>query len=306
MPSNRPRAGSLPALPSRPGHDPQHRRAALTLAFCALCWSIAGVVTRHLEHASSFEVTFWRSLFCAATVLVALGWRTRGAPLAPVLRTGWPGLLSGAMWAVMFTCFMVALTLTTVANTLLVMSVAPLLAALLGWAALGARPGAGTWAAVLLAGAGIWWMVRDAAGADGGIGMLVALGVPLAAAVNIVTMRKLHARVDLVPAVLIGAVLSSAATLPLAWPLTANTHDLLLLALLGIVQLAIPCMLMVGTNRHLAPHEVSLIALLEVVLGPIWAWLGAGEAMRAATIEGGLVVVGAMVLNSLLGGSRQA
>ncbi len=115
-----PQAGPRARVPTA---DPAHRRAALTLAFCAVCWSIAGVVTRHLEAAASFEVTFWRSFFCALTVIAVLAWRTRGAPLAPVLRMGVPGLVSGAMWAVMFTCFMVALNLTTVANTLLVMSV---------------------------------------------------------------------------------------------------------------------------------------------------------------------------------------
>jgi drug/metabolite transporter (DMT)-like permease len=289
-----------------PGKDPAHRRAAWTLAFCALCWSIAGVVTRQLEAAAGFEITFWRSAFCAATVLAVLAWRTRGAPLAPILRMGVPGLLSGAMWAVMFTCFMLALSLTSVANTLLVMSVSPLLAAVLGWALLGERPAAATWLAIVAAGIGIWWMVREAVAADGALGMAVALGVPVAAAFNIITMRKHHARIDLVPAVLLGAVLSCIATAPLAVPFAATAGDLWLLALLGIVQLAVPCMLMVGTNRHLAPHEVSLIAMLEVVLGPVWAWLWAGEAMGLATLQGGAVVLGALVLNTFFGGARRA
>lgn len=284
----------------------EHRRAVLTLAFCALCWSIAGVVTRHLEGATSFEVTFWRSIFCALTVFAVLAWRTRGAPLAPILRMGWPGLFSGAMWAVMFTCYMVALSLTTVANTLLVMSVSPLLAALLAWALLGERPAVVTWLAIAAAGVGIWWMVRHAIAADGALGMAVALGVPIAAAFNIITMRKHHARIDLVPAVLLGAVLSCLATAPLAMPFAATAGDLWLLALLGVVQLAIPCMLMVGTNRHLAPHEVSLIALLEVVLGPVWAWLGAGEAIGIATLQGGIVVLAALLFNVFFGGARRS
>jgi drug/metabolite transporter (DMT)-like permease len=278
----------------------------LTLAFCALCWSIAGVVTRHLEAATSFEVTFWRSAFCALTVLAVLAWRTRGAPLASILRMGIPGLVSGAMWAVMFTCFMVALSLTTVANALVVMSVSPLLAALLAWVLLGERPALATWIAIAAAGVGIWWMVRDALAADGALGMAVALGVPIAAAFNVITMRKHHARIDLVPAVLLGAVLSCIVTAPLAVPFAATTGDLWLLALLGVVQLAIPCMLMVGTNRYLAPYEVALIALLEVVLGPIWAWLGAGEAIGIATLQGGLVVLAALLLNVFLGGVRRA
>ena len=277
-----------------------HRNAALLLAFCALCWSIAGVFTRHLERADGFEITFWRSFFCAVAMLIILARQRRGNPLTPVIAMGWPGLFSGAMWSVMFTCFMLAITRTSVANTLLVLSVSPLLAALLGRAVLGTRISPMTWAAIALAGFGIWWMVHEGVSADGLSGMIIAAAVPVAAAINIVTLKKLQADVDLAPAVLIGALLSCLFTLPLAWPLDATGNDLAILALLGVVQLAIPCFLMIRATRSLAPHEVALIALLEVVFGPIWAWLGAGEAMPAATIQGGLVVLAALVGNALL------
>lgn len=280
-----------------------HRNAALLLAFCAMCWSIAGVFTRHLERADGFEITFWRSLFCAIAMLAILAWKRRGNPLALVVAMGWPGLFSGAMWAIMFTCFMLAITRTSVANTLLVLSVSPLLAALLGRAVLGVRIGPMTWMAIVLAGFGIGWMVHDGVSSDGLVGMLIAAAVPVAAAVNIVTLKKLQADVDLAPAVLVGALLSCLATLPVAWPLGATGGDLAILALLGTVQLAIPCFLMIRATRSLAPHEVALIALLEVVFGPIWAWLGAGEAMPAATIQGGLVVLTALVANALFGRS---
>jgi drug/metabolite transporter (DMT)-like permease len=278
-----------------------HRNAALLLAFCAMCWSIAGVFTRHLERADGFEITFWRSFFCAIAMLAILAWKRRGNPLALVVAMGWPGLFSGAMWAIMFTCFMLAITRTSVANTLLVLSVSPLLAALLGRAVLGVRISPMTWMAIVLAGVGIWWMVRDGVSSEGLLGMLIAAAVPVAAAVNIVTLKKLQADVDLAPAVLVGALLSCLATLPVAWPLGATGGDLAILALLGTVQLAIPCFLMIRATRSLAPHEVALIALLEVVFGPIWAWLGAGEAMPAATIQGGLVVLTALVANALFG-----
>jgi drug/metabolite transporter (DMT)-like permease len=283
--------------------DLSHRRAALLLAFCALCWSIAGVFTRHLERADGFEVTFWRSFFCAVAMLVILTVQRRGNPLAPVREMGLPGLFSGLMWSVMFTCFMLAITRTSVANTLLVLSVAPLLAALLGRVVLGTRVSALTWAAIAASGFGIWWMVRDGVSAEGLSGMLIASAVPVASALNIVTLKRLQAGVDLAPAVLVGAVLSCLATLPQAWPLDASARDLAVLALLGLVQLAIPCFLMIRATRSLAPQEVALIALLEVVFGPIWAWLGAGEAMPAATIQGGLVVLAALIANELLGGA---
>ena len=229
----------------------EHRKAVLLLVFCALCWSIAGVFTRLLERAESFEVTFWRSFFCVLGVLLIMATQQRGNPWGVVRRMGLAGLISGVMWAVMFTCFMVALTRTSTANTMLVSSISPLLAALLAWAVLGERIRGGTWLSIGAALAGIFWMVREGVSAQGLSGMLIAAGVPLASAVNLITLKKMHATVDLGPAVLIGAVLSCLVTLPLAWPLSATPGDLSILALLGFVQLAVPCMLMVLSLIHI-------------------------------------------------------
>lgn len=272
-------------------------RAALTLVFCCFCWSIAGVFTRHLEAAKSFEVTMWRSAFCAITVALIISFYQKKSVLTTVRRMGWPGLFSSLMWALMFTCFMLALSRTTTANTLLVSSLSPLLAALLGWLVLGVAVRWFTWLAIAAALGGIWWMIRTGISSEGYTGMLIALGVPIGAAINIVVLKKAKANVDLAPAVLVGGVMSALATLPLAWPLVATQNDLLILALLGVVQLAIPCMIMVGVVKYLAPQQVALLTLLEVILGPIWAWAFAGEVLTTATLQGAVVVIAALIFN---------
>jgi len=283
-----------------------HRRAILLMIVAATLWSIAGVVTRHLapslQTEGRFEITFWRSLFAAIFVggyfllIRRQGWR-------PLVATGWPGLLSGLMWAVMFIAFMLALTFTTVANTLLVLSLGPLITALLARAVLGIRIESRTWAAIAAATAGILWMATQAAPASSGgrplLGMLIAFSVPVASAINLVTLQKTRARVDLVPAVFLGGAISAALMLPLAVPLQAAPRDLVLLAVLGFFQLGLPCMLMVVAARSLSAPAVSLLALLEVVLGPLWAWLGAGEVPAKATLAGGALVLAALVLNEV-------
>jgi drug/metabolite transporter (DMT)-like permease len=283
--------------------DPRaHRRAIALMIVAPVLWSIAGVVTRHLESAGRWEVTFWRSLFAAAFVLAVL-LATRGAKAWDAVRaTGGYGVLSGAMWAIMFVAFMLALMTTTTANTLIVNSITPLVTALLARAVLRDPIAPRTWAAIALAIAGMLWMFGS--GFAGGeprhlAGMLIALAVPLAAAVNLVTLKHAGRSVDLIPAVLLGAAFSAAITLPFALPFTAGAHDIFLLALLGCVQLGLPCMLMVRASPHLSAPEISLLALLEVVLGPLWAWLGAGEAPALATLAGGAVVIAALILNEL-------
>jgi drug/metabolite transporter (DMT)-like permease len=90
-------------------------------------------------------------------------------------------------------------------------------------------------------------------------------------------------------------------TWPLAWPLTASSHDLQWLALLGLVQLAIPCVLAVMCARVLQAPEVSLLALLEVIFGIALAWWGAHEVPKPQVLQGGLLVLLALATNEWLG-----
>jgi len=280
-----------------------HRRAIVLMIIAPTLWSIAGVVTRHLEFAGRWEVTFWRSLFAALFVLAAMisGRGRRGAWDA-LRASGGYGLLSGAMWAIMMIAFMLALMTTTTANTLIVNSIAPLVTALLARAVLREPIAPRTWAAIALAIAGMLWMFGSgfAAGEPRHLaGMLIALAVPLAAAVNLVTLKHAGRSVDLIPAVFIGAALSAALALPFALPFHASAHDLFLLAGLGCLQLGFPCMLLVRASPQLSAPEISLLAMLEVVLGPLWVWLGAGEVPAAATLAGGTLVIAALLLNEL-------
>ena len=165
--------------------------------------------------------------------------------------------------------------------------------ALLARLALGHRLAPRTWFAIALAGIGIAWMYGhevQAGGAGHLLGTAVALCVPLAAAVNWTLLQHLKGQAkppDMLAAVLIGAVISAAATLPLALPLAASARDISLLALLGTVQLAVPCVMAVQAARVLSGPEIALLGLLEVVLGVLWAWLGAGESPSAAVLGGG-------------------
>ena len=101
--------------------------------------------------------------------------------------------------------------------------------------------------------------------------------------------------------VLLGAVISSLTTLPLAFPLVATPTDIAWLALLGLVQLAIPCVLSVMCARVLKAPEVALLALLEVIFGIALAWLGANETPGSTVLAGGALVISALAVNELLG-----
>ena len=295
-------------------HRMTHRQAVLAMVVVTLMWSIAGLVSRHLESARGFEITFWRSAFNALALVLMLCALRTPAGLWRSLRTGRRVLwLSGACWCVMFTAFMLALSLTSVANVLVTMAIAPMFTALSARLVLSHRLPTRTWVAIVVAGVGIGWMYGEQVAVGDTrqlLGTLVALAVPVAAAINWTLLQHLKARpgaaADMLPAVLLGALLSAALTLPFALPFAASSHDLGLLALLGTVQLAIPCLLVVAVARVLPAPEISLLALLEVVCGVAWVWLGAGERPTAAVLGGGLLVLLALAANEALALRRRA
>jgi len=288
--------------PSFGGSSMSHGRAVALMVLVTLLWSIAGVVTRHLEAARSFEVTFWRSLFNALMLSAVLTVMRGPALWRGLLHGGRVLWISGICWAVMFTAFMLALTLTSVANVLVTMALGPMLTALFSRFFLKHHLPLRTWLAIFVAGAGIAWMFGGAMDNSAALlGSLVAAAVPLAEAVNWSVLQRVGEKgegaPDMLPAVLIGALLSAAVTLPLALPLQASPHDLGLLAMLGAVQLAIPCLLVVRLTRQLPAAEIALLALLEVVFGVAWAWLWAGEVPAGNVLLGGGMVLLALVSN---------
>ena len=271
----------------------------------ALLWSIAGVITRHLEAARSFEVTFWRSLFTVPLLLVILP-LVQGKDVFQKMRTGGVMLwVSGACWCGMYTFFMLALTMTSTANVLVTLALAPLLTALAARIFIGHHIPVRTWFAIVVAGCGIAYMYGSQISEGVSLaGTLVALCVPVAGAANWTITQHAHAKghdVDLMPAVLIGAVLSCLVTLPVAYPFHASTHDLSLLAILGVFQLAIPSSLAVLCAKVLKAPELALLGLLEVIFGILLAWVGANEVPGPNVLTGGALVIGALAVNELIG-----
>lgn len=279
-------------------------RAVFLMVGVALMWSTAGVITRQLESARSFEITFWRAAFTALSLMVILPF-FQGRQVFKKIRQGRAALwISGVCWSMMFTAFMVALTLTSVANVLVTMALGPLVTALVARVFIGHRIPLRTWVAIVTAGGGVFYMYAAQVSDLSLVGTLVTLCVPLAGAVNWTVTQHSHAQgqeVDLVPAVLVGAAISMALTLPLAFPFQATLHDVGLLAFLGLFQLAIPCVLSVLCARVLKAPEVALLALLEVIFGILLAWVGANEVPRDSVLIGGTVVIGALFANELIG-----
>lgn len=284
---------------------PNRARGLALMIGAGLCWSTGGLLVRSVETTEGWEIVFWRSLFMVVSLTMTLLVWHRGHTAAKFAAVGRWGVLTGCFLALTFFFYILSITRTTVANTLVIMSLAPLIAALMGWIMLRERIPGRTWAAMAAALAGMILMFADSLNGDGAIGMLIALGVPLAFTANVMVLRHNSGDIDMVPTVVIAGLISMALALPFAWPLTASVRDITVLAVMGVVQLGLGCMLMTLATRHLKAAEIGLLSLLETTLGPVWVWLWIGERPSDWALIGGLVVVGALALDALFGLVRE-
>lgn len=279
-----------------------HRKALLLMICVPVLWSIAGIFTRHLEVVRSFEVTFWRSLSAALFVAATLIWQHKSQVFQVVRKVGKLGLISSVLWGLIFICFMLAMTMTTVANTLIVDSVSPLLTVFFAWIFLKEKASFRTWVAIVLAFVGMVWMFAGSMAEMSEAhlaGMAIAFIVPVAFAANYIIFKKAGQEIELIPTVFLGGALSALVMLPLALPLQSSMHDIAIMMTLGVFQLGLPCMLLIRAAKFLSPAEIALLSLLEVLLGPLWVWWGVGEVPAQATIVGGFIVLLGLVLHEL-------
>ena len=270
-----------------------------------LCWASAGVLVRNMEVTDGWKITFWRSLFMTIFLLIVLAFQHGGRLPQRIRAMGWPGVASGAMFAVMFLCFILALSRTTVANTLVLGSLSPFVAALFARIFLHEAVATRTWMAMLAAAGGTVLMFYESISSGGGTGNLIALCIPIAFACNVVLLRKHRATLDLIPSILLAGIFSMIMTLPFAFPLSIAATDLGLLATMGVVQLGLGLLLYMLAVPYLSSAEIALISILEIIFGVVSTWLIVGERPGDAALAGGGIVIAALVTNHLVG-LRQA
>jgi drug/metabolite transporter (DMT)-like permease len=275
-----------------------YRLALLCLLTATLFTSTAGVLVRWIESADGWTVLFWRAVFFCSTLLVWMVLRYRGRLLAVTLRTGWPGVMMAAAFALATVTFIFALIETTVAKVVLISGCIPFVTALLAWLLLGERVARSTIVFMVLAFAGIAWMVGSEIGSGALDGDLLAACCSFMTAFMYIAIRR-RTQVDMVPAILAGGLIVALVALPLADVWAIGGHDLMVCALLGVLQLGVQYILTAWGTRHVPAAEAALTARMTIILGPLWAWLGFAEVPSEATFVGGALVLAAIFGNGL-------
>jgi len=233
---------------------------------------------------------FYRGLLPALAISLIL-WLYYRADFFPALRRiGWAGVLNGVLFATINISFISAIQRTTVANTLLFLSSAPIFAALLSLLVLRENQRPGTWLIIGLSLLGIVIIGWGSYGSGGLSGDLFALGCAVVTAASAVLVRY-RKQVDLVPSVILGSLLTAAFALTQSPQLALTSPQLMYVAIIGFVLVPCAFMLLTIAPRFANSAEVQLVYLLESILGPLWVWLVIRETPALNTLIGGGIVL---------------
>ncbi len=274
-----------------------HRGVALAV-IAGIILSTLGIGVRLLEQASGMQIIFYRAigllLFMGSVVII----RHRGKSRRTLLDSGWLGIgaalaYTGASIAIIF-----ALLNTTVANTMFVVSLAPLFAALAGWLFLRESVPFRTWVALSLALTGVLIMINGGLSTQGLIGIGFALGMAICYGTFSVCLRA-GRDIDMLPPVCLSAATLGVIGWCYADSLHLPTQDIILCLAMGAFQLGLGSLLLTFAAQTVPAAQITLLAMLEVVLNPIWVWLGVGEVPATYTLAGGALIIGAIVYQAM-------
>jgi drug/metabolite transporter (DMT)-like permease len=257
-------------------------------------WSLAGLLIRLIHEATSWHIILYRSLGATAMVGGMIAVVHRGQIARAIRLAGWPAVLAGACSSASSVLFILALGRVTVANAIFMGGITPFLAAIGAQAFLGERVPRRAWGAMALAMTGVTLMLGGGLALGQLTGNLFALGSAVTFAGHALFLR-LNRQSDMLPAVLyaglFGMLFGVMALGTEGISPRVPARDLTLALAMGVVQLGGGLVLYTRASRHLPAAELQLIATAELVLAPLWVWIGVGEAPGAATLVGGALIV---------------
>jgi len=247
-----------------------------------------------------WTLLFWRCLLTSSVQALFLAFTYRGQFIHSFRNIGKTGLLSAAIVGTGSLMFVNSLKHTAAANTLIILAATPLISSLMSWIFLREKIAHRTWAAISVCLGGILLIFFGSLRHGLLIGDFLALGATFMWGCNLVVIRSGKA-VNMIPANLLGnLVVVPIALLIGAQPGSVSSGNLAYLLLLGGVVLPISFTLITLGPRYLTAPEVSLILLVEPVLGPIWVWMAVGEVPQGSTIIAGVLIVGTLIVHTLM------
>lgn len=283
----------------------------------AICWSSGGALVRLTENTDVWQIVFFRSLTVLVCMLLWLAVQFGRDLPARILAAGLNAVIAGVAIGVAGLTFLAALFQTTVADAVFMSGISPFLSAILGLWILRERIQPVTWFAMTIALAGMALIFYGNRGGGAFTGTLLAIYSAFCFSCYAVLLRW-GQKTEMSAAVLwngVFLVMVSAAVMLLPTGLRATTGieafaigwwNAAIIAIMGAVQLSLGMIFFIIGSRSVPAAQLSLIALVEPTLSPVWAWLVAGELPPIWTFMGGAVIVAAIVIQALFSATRES
>jgi drug/metabolite transporter (DMT)-like permease len=269
------------------------------LAFIAVMFITPDSLFIRLSSVDTWSLVFYRGVIPFVTVFLGMLLIYKLNFFKMLFSSGIHGVIYIGTFSLTNITFVVSIQNTNVANTLVMIAMAPMLSAILGGIFLKELPDKKTWIAIFVTFVAAVYIFYDSLQLGNFLGDILGLITALGLAIGAVTIRSAKSK-NLVPAAVVGKLLVALFALLFIESFTLKNSDLIIVPIMCIMCVAIPFVLVTIAPRFIPAAEVNLFFLLETIIGPIWVWLIIKEQPSLETIQGGVVIITTIAIHSFI------
>ncbi len=251
-----------------------------------------------LANLESWNLIFYRGFIPFIVVFIGLLIIYKTKLINELINNGWHGFAYACVFTITNIVFVISIENTNVANTLIMIALAPMLSAIISFLFLKENPDPKTWVAIIITTLSVIYIFYDALDSGDFLGNFLGLVCATGLAVGAVIIRSAK-KISLVPSAMLGKLMVALIALFFANQLKLEGYDLTIIPLMCIMCVAIPFVLITLAPRYITAAEVNLFFLLETILGPIWVWMVIHERPSIETITGGIVIIVTIGIHSI-------
>jgi len=269
------------------------------LAFLAVMLITPDSLLIRLSNIETWGMLFYRGAIPFAVVLIGLLIFYNKNFLNALFNVGYTGIFYTISFAICNITFLVSIQNTNVANTLVMVAMAPMISAILGGIFLKEIPDKKTWIAILVTFFSALYIFYDSIQLGNFFGDFMGIVTATGLAVNAVLVRSAKDR-DLLPSAVLGKLCVAVFAFFFVDSFDLVGNDVIYVPLMCVLCVAIPFVLVTIAPRFIPAEEVNLFFLLETIIGPIWVWMIIKEQPSIETIQGGVVIIVTIAIHSFL------
>ena len=269
------------------------------LAFVAVMFITPDSLFIRLSNVDTWGLVFYRGMIPFFTVLIGMLIVYKSNFFKMLFNSGYHGLIFITTFSITNITFVVSIQNTNVANTLVMIAMAPMLSAILGAIFLKEIPDRKTWIAIAITFLAAVYIFYDSLQLGNVYGDILGFITGLGLAINAVTIRSAKKK-NLLPAAVVGKLCVAIFAMFFIETYSLVDRDLFIIPLMSIMCVAIPFVLVTIAPRFIPAEEVNLFFLLETIVGPFWVWMVIKEQPSIETIQGGMIIILTIAIHSFL------